>query len=71
MFFRRNLMAKDEFKNLGFADDKAAEAEKKAGAAEEGEKGELRWQNGTGNAQRIIDDCTGFSCCIGLAGYRD
>ena len=33
----RNLMAKDEFKNLGFGDDKAKEAEG-------GKKGELRWE---------------------------
>ena len=33
-------MAKDEFKNLGFGEDKAAG--KKEGG-EEGKKGELRW----------------------------
>jgi hypothetical protein len=31
-----NLMAKDDFKNLGFQDPKKLESEK-------GEKGELRW----------------------------
>lgn len=34
----RNLMAKDEFKNLGFGEEKAQEPEK-----DEGQKGELRW----------------------------
>ena len=45
-----NLMARDEFKNLGFAEgmDKAATtavavAEKKETAAEKPRKGELRW----------------------------
>ena len=36
-------MAKDEFKNLGFGDDKP-EDEKKAGAVvDSSKKGELRW----------------------------
>jgi cytochrome c oxidase assembly protein subunit 19 len=35
-------MAKDEFKNLGFGEDKAAEAKKDDGA-ENRNKGELRW----------------------------
>jgi hypothetical protein len=43
----RNLMARDEFKNLGFAEDAPATAEKKPGAGgaeeEKGAKGELRW----------------------------
>ncbi|PQE06466.1 cytochrome c oxidase assembly COX19 protein [Rutstroemia sp. NJR-2017a WRK4] len=43
----RNLMARDEFKNLGFAEDTPATAEKKPGAGgaeeEKGAKGELRW----------------------------
>ena len=34
----RNLMAKDEFKNLGFGEEKPAD-----GKADEGKKGELRW----------------------------
>jgi cytochrome c oxidase assembly protein subunit 19 len=38
----RNLMAKDEFKNLGFGEEKSATAAKKEDAAE-GKKGELRW----------------------------
>lgn len=38
----RNLMAKDEFKNLGFGDDKPAE-ESKDGGVDKGSKGELRW----------------------------
>jgi cytochrome c oxidase assembly protein subunit 19 len=38
----RNLMAKDEFKNLGFGDDKPAAEDKKDGN-EKGKKGELRW----------------------------
>jgi cytochrome c oxidase assembly protein subunit 19 len=38
----RNLMAKDEFKNLGFGEDKAA-AEPKKDEAETSKKGELRW----------------------------
>lgn len=39
----RNLMAKDEFKNLGFADNKPTEESKKNTGAEKGPKGELRW----------------------------
>jgi cytochrome c oxidase assembly protein subunit 19 len=35
-------MAKDEFKNLGFGDDKPAVGAKKDGT-EKGKKGELRW----------------------------
>ena len=38
----RNLMAKDEFKNLGFKEDKPAADPKKDGE-DKGEKGELRW----------------------------
>jgi hypothetical protein len=38
----RNLMAKDEFKNLGFGEDKPAD-EKKDDVADKGKKGELRW----------------------------
>jgi len=34
-------MAKDEFKNLGFGDDKARVEPKKEG--EKGKEGELRW----------------------------
>ena len=37
----RNLMAKDEFKNLGFGEDKPAD--KKDEPADQGKKGELRW----------------------------
>lgn len=40
---RRNLMAKDEFKNLGFADEKPSEASKNDGGTDKGSKGELRW----------------------------
>jgi cytochrome c oxidase assembly protein subunit 19 len=36
-------MAKDEFKNLGFGEDKPAEETKKGSDAEKGAKGELRW----------------------------
>ncbi len=36
-------MAKDEFKNLGFAEEKPAEESKKDGGADKGVKGELRW----------------------------
>lgn len=36
-------MAKDEFKNLGFADEKAPEDVKKPNAPEDIKKGELRW----------------------------
>ncbi|TVY83382.1 Cytochrome c oxidase assembly protein COX19 [Lachnellula suecica] len=42
----RNLMAKDEFKNLGFGEDKPMIAATKANGAEEVKKnkpGELRW----------------------------
>ena len=39
----RNLMAKDEFKNLGFGDDKPAPDDKKADATDKGKAGELRW----------------------------
>jgi len=39
----RNLMAKDEFKNLGFSEEKPASATKKNDEAEEGKKNELRW----------------------------
>lgn len=38
----RNLMAKDEFKNLGFSDEKAADAAKKV-EKEKSHEGELRW----------------------------
>jgi cytochrome c oxidase assembly protein subunit 19 len=38
----RNLMAKDEFKNLGFKEDKRPDT-KQDESAEKGEKGELRW----------------------------
>lgn len=38
----RNLMAKDEFKNLGFGEAKPPGSTKTDGA-EEGKKGELRW----------------------------
>jgi cytochrome c oxidase assembly protein subunit 19 len=38
----RNLMAKDEFKNLGFSEDKPATEPKKE-REEKGKKGELRW----------------------------
>ncbi|KAH8591621.1 cytochrome c oxidase assembly protein COX19 [Bisporella sp. PMI_857] len=38
----RNLMARDEFKNLGFADEKPTTATKED-SADKGEKGELRW----------------------------
>jgi cytochrome c oxidase assembly protein subunit 19 len=37
-------MAKDEFKNLGFGDEKPAETTKvDEGRLDKGEKGELRW----------------------------
>lgn len=39
----RNLMAKDEFKNLGFTEDKPAEESKKGSGADKETKGELRW----------------------------
>ena len=38
----RNLMAKDEFKNLGFAEESEKKVVTPVGA-EEGKKGELRW----------------------------
>ncbi|TQS32045.1 hypothetical protein Golomagni_07654 [Golovinomyces magnicellulatus] len=38
----RNLMAKDEFKNLGFADSSSQQTQNKS-EAEQGVKGELRW----------------------------
>ena len=38
----RNLMAKDEFKNLGFGDDKPVAGPKEEGE-DKGKKGELRW----------------------------
>ncbi len=37
----RNLMAKDDFKNLGFRE--SDEDKKKTEAEEKGAKGELRW----------------------------
>ena len=47
MAWGRNLMAKDEFKNLGFAEEGKVEEKKDEGAvvkgAVKGEKGELRW----------------------------
>ncbi|KAK3397710.1 hypothetical protein B0T20DRAFT_229492 [Sordaria brevicollis] len=39
----RNLMAKDDFKNLGFKEDGPANTPKPAVEAEKGVKGELRW----------------------------
>jgi cytochrome c oxidase assembly protein subunit 19 len=36
-------MAKDDFKNLGFHDDKPAEEAKKDDGADKGVKGEIRW----------------------------
>jgi hypothetical protein len=42
LMFYRNLMAKDEFKNLGFGEDKA-QVEPKKDLDEKGKKGELRW----------------------------
>ncbi|TVY22738.1 Cytochrome c oxidase assembly protein [Lachnellula hyalina] len=39
----RNLMAKDEFKNLGFGEEKPASAAKKDEGAGDGKKNELRW----------------------------
>lgn len=38
-----NLMAKDDFKNLGFKEDEPASTPKPAVEAEKGVKGELRW----------------------------
>ena len=47
MAWGRNLMAKDEFKNLGFAEEGQVEGKKEEGAvakgSNKGEKGELRW----------------------------
>jgi len=39
----RNLMAKDEFKNLGFGEEKAPAEPKKEDREDKGQKGELRW----------------------------
>lgn len=39
----RNLMAKDEFKNLGFADDQPAESKDNGAKVEKTEKNELKW----------------------------
>jgi cytochrome c oxidase assembly protein subunit 19 len=39
----RNLMAKDEFKNLGFADNKSTEEPRKDSGPDKGTKGELTW----------------------------
>ncbi|EAA34833.3 hypothetical protein GE21DRAFT_1030 [Neurospora crassa] len=39
----RNLMAKDDFKNLGFKEDEPSSTPKPAAEAEKGVKGELRW----------------------------
>ena len=36
-------MAKDEFKNLGFGEDKPATDGKKDGEIDKGKNGELRW----------------------------
>jgi cytochrome c oxidase assembly protein subunit 19 len=36
-------MAKDEFKNLGFGEDKPAIDSKKDDAIDKGKKGEMRW----------------------------
>ncbi|KAM3458473.1 hypothetical protein NHJ6243_007405 [Beauveria neobassiana] len=38
----RNLMAKDDFKNLGYADD-SSKTSATGGEPEQGVKGELRW----------------------------
>lgn len=46
-------MAKDEFKNLGFSEDKPA-AEPKKEREEKGEKGELRWQRLHHNQLHIV-----------------
>ena len=40
---RRNLMAKDEFKNLGFKEEKPVEDSKQDDGAQKGDKNELRW----------------------------
>ena len=39
----RNLMARDELKNLGFAEQQKAPPADKPAEAEKGVKGELRW----------------------------
>jgi len=39
----RNLMAKDEFKNLGFSDEKESDAAKKNEKDKVSHQGELRW----------------------------
>ncbi|KAK3496612.1 uncharacterized protein B0T23DRAFT_392958 [Neurospora hispaniola] len=39
----RNLMAKDDFKNLGFKENEPSSTPKPAAEAEKGVKGELRW----------------------------
>ena len=39
----RNLMARDDFKNLGFTESSTTIVAKKAPEGEEGKKGELRW----------------------------
>jgi cytochrome c oxidase assembly protein subunit 19 len=39
----RNLMAKDEFKNLGFADNKSIDEPRKDSGPDKGTKGELTW----------------------------
>lgn len=39
----RNLMAKDEFKNLGFAEEKPAEAKKEDGKGSKGGNTEILW----------------------------
>jgi len=39
----RNLMARDEFKNLGFADPSATNKEDQGPDGDRGNKGELRW----------------------------
>jgi hypothetical protein len=36
-------MAKDEFKNLGFADDKSAESKDNGAEADKMKKNELKW----------------------------
>ena len=40
----RNLMAKDEFKNLGFGEEKPAVDKEKEDSTLKGQKGELRWE---------------------------
>jgi len=39
----RNLMAKDEFKNLGFGEEKPAAEGNTSGGVDKGKEGELRW----------------------------